>query len=319
MTTEAGAPHQRRDRGHGPLGQAQGRPAVHPRPGRVHRRRQPAGPALARHRAQPVRPRDDQGHRRDRGAEDPGRPRGHHRRGPREGRAPLDADPRGRQADGAPDRRPSCTRRRKSPRSSPRPSTSRPTASPRSSSTTSPCPSSSTRTRRWSRAPPCSARTAARTRPTTTSGTGSPATRPRPTPRWPRPRSASPRTSTSRASTSPRSRPAAASPTGMPTRGQLTLHMTSQAPHAIRTVLALVSGLPEQNIRVKTHDIGGGFGGKVPVYPGYVLAVVASPDRRQAGQVDRGPLGEPPGGLVRPRLPHQHRGGRRTRPAGSRR
>jgi carbon-monoxide dehydrogenase large subunit len=60
------------------------------------------------------------------------------------------------------------------------------------------------------------------------------------------------------------------------TRGQMTLHMTSQAPHAIRTVLALVSGLPEQNIRVKTHDIGGGFGGKVPVYPGYVLAVVAS-------------------------------------------
>ncbi len=59
-------------------------------------------------------------------------------------------------------------------------------------------------------------------------------------------------------------------------RGQLTLHMTSQAPHAIRTVLALVSGLPEQNIRVKTYDIGGGFGGKVPVYPGYVLAVVAS-------------------------------------------
>ena len=59
-------------------------------------------------------------------------------------------------------------------------------------------------------------------------------------------------------------------------RGQMTLHMTSQAPHAIRTVLALVSGLPEQNIRVVTHDIGGGFGGKVPVYPGYVLAVVAS-------------------------------------------
>jgi carbon-monoxide dehydrogenase large subunit len=39
-------------------------------------------------------------------------------------------------------------------------------------------------------------------------------------------------------------------------RGQLTLHMTSQAPHAIRTVLALVAGLPEQNIRVITHDIG---------------------------------------------------------------
>ncbi len=61
-----------------------------------------------------------------------------------------------------------------------------------------------------------------------------------------------------------------------PIRAHLTLHMTSQAPHAIRTVLALVSGLPEHKIRVKTHDIGGGFGGKVPVYPGYVLAVVAS-------------------------------------------
>src|SRR6478672_6866241 len=66
-----------------------------------------------------------------------------------------------------------------------------------------------------------------------------------------------------------------------PVRQQLTLHMTSQAPHAIRTILALVAGgagLPiyEHNIRVKTHDIGGGFGGKVPVYPGYVLAVAAS-------------------------------------------
>jgi CO/xanthine dehydrogenase Mo-binding subunit len=38
------------------------------------------------------------------------------------------------------------------------------------------------------------------------------------------------------------------------------------------------AGLPiyEHNIRVVTHDIGGGFGGKVPVYPGYVLAVAAS-------------------------------------------
>ena len=100
-------------------------------------------------------------------------------------------------------------------------------------------------------------------------------------------------------------------------RGQLTLHMTSQAPHAIRTVLALVAGLPEQNIRVITHDIGGGFGGKVPVYPGYVLAVVASLDRRQAGQVDRGSLGEPPGRLVRPRLPHPCRARPRPRKARS--
>ena len=45
--------------------------------------------------------------------------------------------------------------------------------------------------------------------------------------------------------------------------------MTSQAPHAIRTVFALVAGhCPEQKIQIISPDIGGGFGGKVPVYPG---------------------------------------------------
>jgi carbon-monoxide dehydrogenase large subunit len=61
--------------------------------------------------------------------------------------------------------------------------------------------------------------------------------------------------------------------------GQLTVWMTTQAPHAIRTVIALVAGhlgLTEQKIRVISPDIGGGFGGKVPVYPGYVLAIGAS-------------------------------------------
>ncbi len=56
----------------------------------------------------------------------------------------------------------------------------------------------------------------------------------------------------------------------------LTIYMTSQAPHAHRTVVALVSGLPEHKIRVVSPDIGGGFGGKVPVYPGYVCTIVAS-------------------------------------------
>ena len=61
--------------------------------------------------------------------------------------------------------------------------------------------------------------------------------------------------------------------------GQLTVWMTTQAPHAIRTVLALVAGhvgLQEDKIRVISPDIGGGFGGKVPVYPGYVIAIAAS-------------------------------------------
>jgi aerobic carbon-monoxide dehydrogenase large subunit len=52
--------------------------------------------------------------------------------------------------------------------------------------------------------------------------------------------------------------------------------MTSQAPHVHRTVFALVAGLPEQNIQIISPDIGGGFGNKVPVYPGYVVATAAS-------------------------------------------
>ncbi|MGH2777881.1 MAG: aerobic carbon-monoxide dehydrogenase large subunit [Actinomycetota bacterium] len=61
-----------------------------------------------------------------------------------------------------------------------------------------------------------------------------------------------------------------------PATGKATLHMTSQAPHAHRTLFALVAGLPEQNIQIKTPDIGGGFGNKVPIYPGYVAATAAS-------------------------------------------
>ncbi|HEX4454189.1 MAG TPA: aerobic carbon-monoxide dehydrogenase large subunit [Kofleriaceae bacterium] len=59
-------------------------------------------------------------------------------------------------------------------------------------------------------------------------------------------------------------------------REHMQIYMTSQAPHAHRTVFALVSGLPEQKIQIISPDIGGGFGGKVPVYPGYVCCAVAS-------------------------------------------
>ena len=58
--------------------------------------------------------------------------------------------------------------------------------------------------------------------------------------------------------------------------GKLTLWATTQAPHAHRTLYAMVVGLPEHKIRVISPDIGGGFGNKVPIYPGYVCAVVGS-------------------------------------------
>ncbi|MGA8259182.1 MAG: aerobic carbon-monoxide dehydrogenase large subunit [Arenicellales bacterium] len=59
-------------------------------------------------------------------------------------------------------------------------------------------------------------------------------------------------------------------------RGQLTVYMTSQAPHLVRTVVSMLSGVPESKVRIVSPDIGGGFGNKVPVYPGYVVSIVAS-------------------------------------------
>ncbi|MEY2718626.1 MAG: Carbon monoxide dehydrogenase large chain, partial [Pseudomonadota bacterium] len=61
-----------------------------------------------------------------------------------------------------------------------------------------------------------------------------------------------------------------------PIRGELTTYMTSQAPHVVRTVVSLLSGIPESKVRIVSPDIGGGFGNKVGVYPGYVCAIVAS-------------------------------------------
>ena len=58
--------------------------------------------------------------------------------------------------------------------------------------------------------------------------------------------------------------------------GKLTIWCTTQAPHAHRTLYALVAGLPEHQIRVVSPDIGGGFGNKVGIYPGYVCSVVGS-------------------------------------------
>ena len=58
--------------------------------------------------------------------------------------------------------------------------------------------------------------------------------------------------------------------------GRLTIWCTTQAPHAHRTLYALITGLPEHKIRVISPDIGGGFGNKVPIYPGYLCAVIGS-------------------------------------------
>ena len=115
-----------------------------------------------------------------------------------------------------------------------------------------------------------------RARLTTTSSTGS-----RATGRPPTGHSRGPRWSVEQDMLYPRVHPAPMETCGAVAdfdrvSGKLTLWCTSQAPHAHRTVYALASGLPEHLIRVISPDIGGGFGNKVPMYPGYLCAIVGS-------------------------------------------
>ena len=79
----------------------------------------------------------------------------------------------------------------------------------------------------------------------------------------------------------PRCHPAPLETCGMiadfnPKTGQLDIYNGNQAPNAHRTVYAHVAGLAEHMIRIRCNDIGGGFGNKVPVYPGYVCAIAGS-------------------------------------------
>ena len=56
--------------------------------------------------------------------------------------------------------------------------------------------------------------------------------------------------------------------------GEFTLWSATQIPHVLRVMLALVTGVPEQNIRVIAPDVGGGFGSKLQVTAEEVLAVL---------------------------------------------
>jgi aerobic carbon-monoxide dehydrogenase large subunit len=55
-----------------------------------------------------------------------------------------------------------------------------------------------------------------------------------------------------------------------------TVYSATQVPHILRIMLALVTGIPEQQIRVIAPDVGGGFGSKLNVYAEEVLALVVA-------------------------------------------
>jgi aerobic carbon-monoxide dehydrogenase large subunit len=57
---------------------------------------------------------------------------------------------------------------------------------------------------------------------------------------------------------------------------EYTLWSATQIPHVLRVMLALTTGIPEQNIRVIAPDVGGGFGSKLQVTAEEVLALLIS-------------------------------------------
>ena len=63
-----------------------------------------------------------------------------------------------------------------------------------------------------------------------------------------------------------------------PGTNQVTLWTSSQIPHLVRLLLALVTGHPEHQIRVIAPDVGGGFGSKLYLYAEEVIAFVIAKD-----------------------------------------
>ena len=75
-------------------------------------------------------------------------------------------------------------------------------------------------------------------------------------------------------------------PTAMETRsavarwvratGELTLWNTTQNPHIVRFLASLVTGVPEDKLRVIAPEVGGGFGSKIATFPGEFVAIFCS-------------------------------------------
>lgn len=59
-----------------------------------------------------------------------------------------------------------------------------------------------------------------------------------------------------------------------PTGEQLVMWSATQVPHILKTMLAIVLGLPEHKLRVIAPDVGGGFGGKIAVAPEEVMTLL---------------------------------------------
>jgi len=61
-----------------------------------------------------------------------------------------------------------------------------------------------------------------------------------------------------------------------PATGELTLWNTTQNPHIVRFILSVVTGVPEDRLRVVAPEVGGGFGSKIPQIQGDFITAFCS-------------------------------------------
>jgi carbon-monoxide dehydrogenase large subunit len=61
-----------------------------------------------------------------------------------------------------------------------------------------------------------------------------------------------------------------------PLGDNFTLWSSTQIPHVVRVMLAMVTGVPEHKLRVVAPDVGGGFGGKLQVIPEEVISLLVA-------------------------------------------
>ena len=66
--------------------------------------------------------------------------------------------------------------------------------------------------------------------------------------------------------------------------GELTLWNTTQNPHIARFLCSVVTGIPEDRLRVIAPEVGGGFGSKIAVYPADFLTVFCSKSLGRPGK-----------------------------------
>ena len=61
-----------------------------------------------------------------------------------------------------------------------------------------------------------------------------------------------------------------------PATGELTLWNTTQNPHIVRFIMSIVTGVPEDRLRVVAPEVGGGFGSKIAQIQGDFITAFCS-------------------------------------------